>query len=206
MSTWAIIPVKQLHESKRRLAHLLSPDERAQLIYGFLDQLLNVLANTTAIDHILVVTADPAVTSLAREHGTSVLVEAVSSGLNVAVHRGVDMAAAEGATAVLVLPADLPFARLEDIDQMVSALADTQEPLLAICGDETEDGTNALLLAPPGNFSFRYGPNSFQAHLDEARVRGRAFRIIPAPGLRFDLDTECDWLAYHGYLVQVADE
>ncbi|RIK12437.1 MAG: hypothetical protein DCC51_16845, partial [Anaerolineae bacterium] len=73
--------------------------------------------------------------------------------------------------------------------------------LLAIGGDEAEDGTNALLLAPPGDFTFRYGPGSYQAHLDEAAARLRAAHIIDAPGLRFDLDTEGDWLVYSGYVV-----
>lgn len=206
MATWTIIPVKHLHESKRRLAHLLTPDERARMIYGFLENLLVVLEKVSAVDHVLVVTADASVTALARERGTSVLVEAASSGLNIAVQRGVDMATAEGATAVLVLPADLPFARPEDIRQMLAPLSETTRPIMAIGGDETEEGTNALLLAPPAGFTFHYGSGSFQSHLAEARARGRETRVINPPGLRFDLDTESDWLVYHGYLVQVADE
>jgi len=156
-------------------------------------------------------------------------------------------AAAQGATAVLVLPADLPFARVEDIEAMLlrpptadcrppqegtgsrvqvpgeqgasletrpsplapSSLAPGPRPLapsFVICPDEAEDGTNALLLAPPGDFTFRYGPGSFHAHLAEAERRGRAVAVVPAPGLRFDLDTESDWLVYNGYLVEVAEE
>ena len=79
-------------------------------------------------------------------------------------------------------------------------------PLLAVCPDEAEDGTNALLLAPPGDFTFRYGPGSFRAHLAEAERRGRPAHVVPAPGLRFDLDTESDWLVYNGYLVGVGEE
>ena len=79
-------------------------------------------------------------------------------------------------------------------------------PLLVICPDEAEDGTNALLLAPPGEFTFRYGPGSFRAHLAEAARRGRSAHVVPAPGLRFDLDTESDWLVYNGYLVGVGEE
>lgn len=206
MSTWTIIPVKPLHESKRRLAHLLTPDDRASLIYGFLENLLAVLGQAPSIDHILVVTADPAVATLARDRGASVLVEAAPSGLNDAVNRGVDTAMGEGATAVLVLPVDLPFIRIEDVEQLVAALAGVNQPAVVICGDETEDGTNALLLSPPGNFTFRYGPASFRAHLAEARERDRRPLIEQPPGLRFDLDTESDWLVYNGYLVQVADE
>ena len=281
MPTHAILPVKHLHDSKRRLAHLLSADERADLIGRFLDNLLLTLSATPGINRTLVVTCDPAVVRLARRRGADVLLEAAADGLNTAAARGAAHAAAQGATAVLLLPADLPFARVTDIEAMLRPLeqvpgsrfqvpgkersslapgpwplAPSSEvpgeeahakaqrsegakeaeqassslplrlgplapwressslapgpwplaPLLAVCPDETEDGTNALLLAPPGDFTFRYGPGSFRAHLAEADRHGRAAHVIPAPGLRFDLDTESDWLVYNGYLVGVGEE
>ncbi|RIK14798.1 MAG: hypothetical protein DCC51_15415, partial [Anaerolineae bacterium] len=58
MTTWAIIPVKPLRESKRRLEHLLSADARADLIHHFLDNLLAVLNETPGIDRILLVSSD----------------------------------------------------------------------------------------------------------------------------------------------------
>ena len=185
---------------------------------------------------------------LARRRGADVLLEPAADGLNAAAARGAAHAAAQGATAVLLLPADLPFARAEDIEAMVRPLTTDRRPpeeahakaqssqgakeegqaysslplrlgplaplrersslapLLAVCPDETEDGTNALLLAPPGDFTFHYGPGSFHAHLAEAERRGRPAHVIPAPGLRFDLDTESDWLVYNGYLVGVGEE
>jgi 2-phospho-L-lactate guanylyltransferase len=219
MTTWAVIPVKQLRESKRRLAHILSPEDRAGLIYRFLDDLLAVLNRAEGIDRVLVVTADPAVRELAGHYAAEVIDERYPAGLNAAVALGVDYAARHGATAVLILPADLPFARVEDIEGMIrpltadrrpltqrQSLSPDHRPLLAITGDETEQGTNALLLAPPRAFTFRYGPGSFQAHLAQATAGGRTVHIINAPGLRFDLDTESDWLVYNGYLVMVADE
>lgn len=207
MSTWAIIPVKRLPESKRRLSRLLTADERAELIRGFLDNLLGVLAECEDIDEVLVVTADPNAAALAERHGARILWEAEPVGLNQAVTFGAAHAAAEDVTAILVLPADLPFVRPEDIELMVAPLADPARPtwLAAICPDEVKDGTNALLLAPPGDFTFHYGPGSFSRHLAEAAARG-VVQVIAAPGLRFDLDTESDWLVYNGYLVQVADE
>jgi 2-phospho-L-lactate guanylyltransferase len=220
MPTWVIIPVKHLRESKRRLKHLLSAEERASLIHHFLDNLLAVLNAAPGIDHVLVVTADADVMTLAARHKAEVLVEQAPAGLNAAIAQGATHAAEAGATAVLILPADLPFVRVEDVEQMLRPLtADGRprttdhgpltidhRPLLAITGDEAEEGTNALLLAPPGDFTFHYGPGSFQAHLAEAVERGRSTYVVNAPGLRFDLDTESDWLVYNGYLVQVADE
>lgn len=206
MTTWAIIPVKPLHDSKRRLAHLLSAEARAELIHHFLDNLLANLSEAPGIDGVLVVTGDAEVTALAESHGAAVLVETEPSGLNEAARRGAALTARQGATAALILPADLPFARVEDIERMLRPLEEAYGPLLAVCGDEVEDGTNALLLAPPGDFTFHYGPGSYRAHLDEAAARGRTTCIINAPGLRFDLDTEGDWLAYRDCLIQVVDE
>ena len=238
MFTTAIIPVKHLHDSKRRLAHLLSADERADLIGRFLDNLLLTLSATPGIDRTLVVTCDPAVVGLARRRAADVLLEAAADGLNTAADRGAAHALSDGATAVLLLPADLPFARVEDIEAVLRPLTAARRPLregpgsrgqvpgaerapllpcppaprpsslaplLSLGPDETEDGTNALLLAPPGDFTFRYGPGSFRAHLAEAARRGRSAHVVPAPGLRFDMDTESDWLVYNGYLVGVGE-
>lgn len=201
-----IVPVKSLRQSKRRLEHLLSPDERADLIASFLDNLLVVASHVTGIDHVVVVTSDSRVAMLAAQSGVDMLDETPPYDLNSAVDQGRDYAVKNGASAILVLPADLPFARTEDIEAMLRPLTETSPPLVALCSDETGDGTNALLLAPPDGFTFHYGPGSAGRHVAEAARRGRDCRLVRAPGLRFDLDTESDWLVYHGYYVQVADE
>ena len=198
MTTWAIIPVKPLHDSKRRLSHLLLADERAELILTFLDNLLLTLNATPGIDRILVVSGDPLVTTLAEKYGALVLIEPAPTGLNAAVARGMAEVAEQGASAVLVLPADLPFVRVEDVEAILRPLTAGRRPLLALCGDEVDEGTNALLLAPPGDFTFCYGPGSYGAHLAEAVERGRATYTVDASGLRFDLDTENDWWTYSG--------
>jgi 2-phospho-L-lactate guanylyltransferase len=196
MITWAIIPVKHLRESKRRLAHLLPAEDRAELILSFLDDLLAVLNATPGIDRVLVVTGDPVVSTLAGKYGADVLVELETVGLNAAVSIGVARAIGDGASVVLVLPADLPYVRVEDIQKALRPLDELPSPLIGISSDESGEGTNALLLAPPSHFTFHYGPGSFRAHLAEARNRSVWF--IDAPGLRFDLDTESDWLTYNG--------
>ena len=194
MTTWAVIPVKHLRESKRRLAHLLTPDERADLILSFLDNMLATLNETPGIDRTLVVTGDPVVSTLAGKYGAELLIEFEPAGLNAAVSIGVTRATAQGASAVLILPADLPFASVENIEEALRSLYTLPSPLMAIAGDGEEEGTNALLLAPPDGFTFRYGPGSFRAHLAEGS--DRTVGIIDASGLRFDLDTESDWLLY----------
>ncbi len=205
MTTWAIIPVKPLHESKRRLAHLLSADTRAELILQFIDNLLAVLNETPGIDHTLVVTGDPTAMAMGQKYGAELLIEPAPTGLNAAVSRGVEHAVNLGATTALILPADLPFACVEDIEAMLQPREGRASSLMAISGDAVEDGTNALLLTPPTGFTFHYGPGSFAAHLAEAKARGRTVHRVNAHGLRFDLDTEADWLAYNGQPSAVTD-
>lgn len=198
-SIWAIIPVKSLHESKRRLANVLSAAERADLIHRFLIHTLEALNQSQLIDQILVVSSDERVSATARLHGAEVLVETAVQGLNPAVTEAVQYAADAGATAVLILPADLPFIQTEDVAIMVREGLNGRHPSphLTICSDDKGKGSNALLISPPVPFTFHYGPDSFTQHLQEAARRGLAVHIIEnEPNLQFDLDTEEDWQKY----------
>ena len=191
---WAIIPVKPLLTSKNRLAHVLSPTARAQLIGAFLARMLAELQQVAGLAQILLVSSDPTVAEIARQFGVRLLVEERPLGLNTAVSRAARLAAAQGADSVLVLPADLPFLQAADVDCLLTQL--TAVPTMVICSDGRADGTNALLLSPPRDFTFQYGPGSLQNHLREAESRKMVHKIVRCPGLQFDLDTENDWQVY----------
>jgi 2-phospho-L-lactate guanylyltransferase len=191
---WAIIPVKPLLTSKNRLAHILSPAARAQLIGDFLARMLAELQQVDGLAQILLVSSDPAVEALARRFGVLLLVEERPLGLNTAVTQAAQLAAARGADAVLILPADLPFLQAADVDCLLDQLTDA--PTLVICSDGRADGTNALLLSPPDAFTFQYGPDSLQKHLRQAEARKMVSKVVQRPGLQFDLDTENDWQIY----------
>lgn len=219
MNIWAIIPVKSLKDSKRRLAHLLPAEQRAVLIHGLLQHELMVLKEIPAISRILVISSDPAVWKLARQFGAQVEQESHPQGLNFAVARGMDIAVVNGAAAALMLPVDLPFLTTGDVtaiidaglaqtvpsDQPASATAfnrngsngrRTNNRVLAICTDEEGDGTNGLFLNPLTEFQFHFGPGSYQRHIEEAQKRGITIHKVSSPGLHFDLDNEKDWFAY----------
>jgi 2-phospho-L-lactate/phosphoenolpyruvate guanylyltransferase len=195
MNVWAIIPVKPPTESKSRLAHLLSSAARADLICGFLQNTLAVLQQVDGVTQILVVSSDPLVWAIARRNGVVLLEEERPFTLNNAVTQATHYAAAHGAQAVLILPADLPFLQASDVQRLLDRLV-TNPSTLVIAGDERAAGTNALLIAPPVGFAFHYGPGSFQAHLLEAHHSHRTSHVIHSPGLQFDLDTETDWQFY----------
>jgi 2-phospho-L-lactate guanylyltransferase len=97
---------------------------------------------------------------------------------------------AEGASALLVLPADLPLLEPEDIRDVLGEADD--ETSVVISPDSARAGTNALLLAPPDAVPFAFGLGSYEAHLQAARERGLDVRVCERPRLAFDLDTADD--------------
>ena len=211
MQIWAIVPVKPLHRGKSRLAHLLSPQERAELIGRFLARTLTMLQRVPTVAQVVVVSSDERVLNLARRQGAYTLAEKRPFGLNVAVTNAAAFAVGRGAEGVLVLPADLPFAREQDVAMMVGtavvptgpyndAFWQEERGIMTICSDEKRQGTNALLLTPPLPFTFQYGSGSFQRHLQEAQRRGLSHHIVAAQSLQFDLDTEEDWRTYKQHL------
>lgn len=212
MTTWAIIPVKPLRYGKSRLAHILSPDERAELTTTMLNNTLWVLKNVPAIYRTLVISRDPAALKLARQHDAFTYGEGDKQDLNLALARAAHIAAAREASGILILPADLPLLSTDDVEMMLAGVrrkastykvgngneAFSYRPArtVAICPDRNEDGTNALYVSPAVGFEFSYGDGSFQRHLQEAQRLGISCRIVHAPGLKFDLDTEEDWYTY----------
>ena len=222
MDVWAILPVKSLFESKGRLAHLLSPESRARLVRNLLDHVLATIEEMPRITRVLVISSDRDVWQIAEAYGAEAVPEKMPYGLNSAVSHAYGLAAEGGADAVLILPADLPFITTADINLMIdaglgdgggngtgavpalafapslAAAVDPAQPVMAICTDRRGDGTNALLLRPSLDFDFRYGANSFQKHIQEAIERNYLVRVVNAPGLQFDLDTEKDWQMFQG--------
>ena len=121
MDIWVLIPVKSLLESKRRLSHLLPAEQRAELISDLLRRELSILNQVPDIGEVLVISSDPTVWAIARQHGALVEEEQDARGLNVAVTRGMAVAARNGASAVLILPADLPFITSSDVDMTIKS-------------------------------------------------------------------------------------
>lgn len=201
---WAIVPAKALRESKGRLSHLLSAAEREGLVRDLLRHVLQTIKEAPEVDRTLVISSDPQVWGVAEELGAIVVAETPPPGLNKAVASALDVAAQNGIAGALILPLDLPFVTVADIALMVeSALGEPTETgsaVMAIAPDKDGSGTNALFLRPPFAFDFHYGPSSLQSHLHEALARDVAVRMVYAPGLQFDLDTDEDLLAFQAAL------
>ena len=193
-STWIVIPVRSLTDGKRRLAPVLEPDERAALVRRMFLRTLE--AARAAGPPVLVVSPDAAALTLARDRGATGLEEPRPVELNHALELAAREAATRGATALLVVSADLPDLEAEDLRAMLppppAAPGASADAVVRIAPDEAGIGTNALYVRPPGLLSFEYGETSCRRHLEQARARGARVERVDRPGLRFDLDTPDD--------------
>lgn len=195
MRLWAIIPVKPLMRAKSRLGGVLSGQERADLSQEMLIHTLDVLAEVPEIEQSLVVSRDSGALALAREHGAKTVTEQGSPELNQALARATALAKGFGVSATLVLPADLPLLKRQDIEEMIERAGDP--PVVVIAPDRHREGTNALLIAPPGLIEYDFGPSSFARHVQRADLAGARVEICQLPTLGLDLDAPEDLEIYH---------
>lgn len=189
---FAIVPVKPLESAKGRLSACLSPQQRRRLVLTMLEDVLAALGPVPSLTQTLVVTADPDVAAQAHRVGASVIAESEARGLNTGVELGIREAIRAGATHVLVLPADLPFATPDEITRALAACGDSDRPSLTMVPAADGDGTNALLIAPPSAITPSFGEGSFLTHLAQALARRIDVRVLHLSGLALDIDRPQD--------------
>lgn len=192
----ALVPVRSLSGAKSRLGEPLDPEERADLILGLLTQTVHEALAATRLAGVVVVSMDEDLLRGARAMGAATLLQR-TDGLNEALDEA-RIAAGAAATAVMVLPADLPGIAASAIDRLAEA-ADLaphgapEKPVVALVPDQHGTGTNALLVAPPNAIPFCFGEGSRAAHAAAARAAGASYLELDGP-LTFDLDTPDDLL------------
>jgi len=193
MSAAAVIPVKPIDRALGRLAPVLSPAERRELQTAMLTDLLEACRHSIAVTHTFVVTADAAVSELSRSSGASVLLDHVPPrGMNPAVAVGQAEAEDRLIDAVLILTADLPLVRAEDLDRILAELRPGRGAVLVPSRDGT--GTNALAIAPPFGIASRLGANSRALHELALVNAGIEVCQLEMPSLALDVDTPDDLL------------
>jgi 2-phospho-L-lactate/phosphoenolpyruvate guanylyltransferase len=175
----AIVPVKGLDGAKTRLAGVLSPSERAELVLTMLDCVLEACAESAAIDEILVVTPDERVA-----RGDAVLVDE-GAGHAPAIARALADPRARGGAVVVM--ADCPLVLPEAIDR----LAEAAQPVAI--ARATDGGMNALAVRDPAAFEPAFGVRHSARRTDErARAAGVDAVILDDPLLAFDVDRPAD--------------
>ncbi len=191
----ALVPVKTLALAKSRLAGRLDPRERAGLMRDTLRRTLEALRQSSVVERIVVATRDTEVAAWAREWGAEPVSE-TRDGLNecLAEVREALLQRDPGLESLLVLPADLAWPAAEDVAAM-AALAEG-ESCVVVAPDRRDEGTNALLLKPPGAIDFCFGPGSAQAHAAQAEARGVALKWYRSSSISLDIDRPDDLNLY----------
>lgn len=192
---WAVIPVKPLRGALRRLTPALEAAVRRELQVAMLSDVLGACAGAPGLAGVLVVTSDPDAAALAeRIAGARVVPDhAPPRGMNAAVARGLAAVAGQGAEGALVLTADLPLIRPQDIEAILARPLPGPSALLVPSADGT--GTNAMLLRPPAGMRPLLGPDSFARHSAAAAQRGLALGRLELPTVALDIDTPADLVA-----------
>lgn len=191
MTRWLLAPVKPLAEAKSRLAPVLDATARGELMGRLLRRTLALAQQSALFDCILVVSRDPQVWQIARSTGACALPEQ-GHELNSALQQGAAHALASGAHSLLILHADLPLLRAEDLAGLC-ALGETGDGL--VLGPAEDGGTNALHMRLPPALPFCFGEDSFARHQAAARAAGLVAAVYDSPTLRFDLDRPEQWRA-----------
>lgn len=199
MTTCAVIPIKDLHQAKGRLAAILSREERIGLTRAMLADLLATLRASPWIDRMLVVTSDATVAALARDEGAHVLPEPETPGLISAVTCAAEVLAAEGIERMIFVPGDVPLLSLAELSIILTP-GEKEAPEMTIVPASDLGGSNCIVCSPPDCLPFGFGVDSFRRHLRLAREAGITPRVVKLPGVGLDVDTEEDLLELIAFL------
>lgn len=186
MSSFAVVPVKELLKSKTRLSTLFTPQERSLLTLTMLEDVLNAIT-PSVIHRIVVIGSDEPVEKMSKSFGANFLKE-TQHGLNEALNQATNWCLQNGAGLVLVLPADIPLIRVTDVNQLVKLALNGS----VVISPSTNGGTNALLQAPPKMIPLCFGHESFEKHLENGLARGVHLKIYVSSNIMIDIDSDKD--------------
>jgi len=181
------VPVKSLSRAKTRLSPALTGLERGALTLAMLEDVLDAALSVPGWE-TWVISPDEVALEVAAGRGARPIPEAKPPLAN-AIRQVEAMAKQDGATALAVLPADVP---LVTVDTLHEALRTLGAVVLARSADGS--GTSLLLRRPPRAIPARFGPDSFRRHLELAAERGLPVSVVERRELSFDVDRPDDIL------------
>jgi 2-phospho-L-lactate guanylyltransferase len=181
------VPVKSLSRAKTRLSPALTGLERGALTLAMLEDVLDAALSVPGWE-TWVISPDEVALEVAAGRGARPIPEAKPPLAN-AIRQVEAKAKQDGATALAVLPADVP---LVTVDTLHEALRTLGAVVLARSADGS--GTSLLLRRPPRAIPARFGPDSFRRHLELATERGLPVSVVERRELSFDVDRPDDIL------------
>jgi 2-phospho-L-lactate guanylyltransferase len=184
----AIVPAKALDQAKGRLSAMLGEAERRELALAMLEDVVRALQSARTIDGVVVVSPDVEVRALASALGARSIEEPASvRGINQALSYALAALEPRPESLVVVL-ADVPEMRAEEVDEAVAALP---ERGIVVCPSH-DKGTGLLAMRPAGVIPFRFGPQSFSLHKREAAAQKLPVEVVRAESIARDIDSPDD--------------
>ncbi len=184
-----IVPVRGLPAGKKRLAELLSVDQRNRLVGAMLSDVVETLREVIPVDVISILSGDAVAASEAKRLGVNFLHQPdVAVGLNAGLAYAQELVA-DRSGALLIVPADLPLVTPDDIAGLITPHSVGPSVTIAPSHD---NGTNGLFLRPPGVIAPAYGPDSASRHREAAEHAQIRVQLVDGPRWRLDLDTPED--------------
>jgi 2-phospho-L-lactate guanylyltransferase len=154
----AVVPLKDTAEGKQRLR--VPRELRAALSVAFAADAVSALLESRHVHEVVVVggrALPPALLASPAVHRIADV-----RGLNPAVEAGIRVARRRSGRGVLVLHADLPCLRPDEVDALLEQAPPDAAGALA---DADGDGTTALLLPPGVTFVPAFGRDSHARHV-----------------------------------------
>jgi 2-phospho-L-lactate guanylyltransferase len=184
-----LIPVKSLANAKQRLASLLDQPTRTELAQAMLFDVLETLSAWKSRPEVSIVTSDPFALELARRFEFQIIPDNTNRSETDAIEMATRFCESRGIDSTLVIPADIPLIRVQDLEQILQA-APAEGSVLAPAADGR--GTNAAWRRPAGLFPLRFGNDSFKPHLAAARATQKPCVVLSLPGIALDIDNPSD--------------
>lgn len=184
MTIEAVVALKTLAQSKRRLSAVLSDEQRCDLVEAMAQDVLSCLMGHPEIETVHAVCGEGWARSDFPEGALMMWEEGESrEGGLIAAYEMV--AAKTAAERLLFIHADLPFLGREDISAVIAASSDHHTVLSP---DLTETGTNAVLRWRHQSLPLCFGEDSFALHQQAAKATETPWRVLRANGVARDVD------------------
>jgi 2-phospho-L-lactate/phosphoenolpyruvate guanylyltransferase len=196
---WAVIPAKRFARAKTRLRSVLDGPRRSVLAREMFEDVMDACAECGELMGSLVATDGDDVAALGASRGAQVLRDTGESSrsLSSVIDHALAAIAVRGATHALVVMADLPWLRGQDVREL---LAQLRRADLVLAPDRSRRGTSALgvrLNLLKLGLRTRFGhPDSLQRHVEEANRLHATRTIVHNPRVAFDIDAPDDFCAF----------
>ena len=185
-----LLPVKDLRQAKKRLADVLTPEERFALAEAMLADTIRAVRGVQLAQKVFVVTNYQPAMRVGEENGWEILSEDRQISESASVDAASRICEERGVTGLLRIPLDVPLTQARDIDELLAI--NCEMPALVIVPSRDGSGTNAILRMPPTLFPSHFGSGSFAKHVGEAERLGVRVVFRRNTRLEMDVDDEAD--------------